>query len=249
MSLIRKSRAGIAARLTATVLTGVLSTTSVPAAGDGEMQSEYMAKPFPLTADPDAAQWKNVAGVETSHDRYGKEVPGARTEIRSRWTRRDLYFLFISQYQTQHLKGQPSKRKETWGLWEYDVVEVFIGWNALKPRQYKEFEVSPEEDWVDLDCDRDRKGTEVDWRWDSGFRARSRLDADRKIWYCGMAIPWKAIDQRQPREGNQLRLNLYRIEGAPPNRKYLAWRPVNAPSFHTPEAFGQIRLVKSPAKR
>ncbi|MEO7649689.1 MAG: carbohydrate-binding family 9-like protein, partial [Bryobacteraceae bacterium] len=244
MSLNRKPRAGVAARLTASVLTGVLSTASGQSPEAGEMHSEYIAKPFPLTADPEAAAWKGAAGIVTSHDRYGKEIPGARTEIRSRWTRRDLCFLFISQYQTQHLKGQPSKTKETWALWEYDVVEVFIGWNALKPSQYKEFEVSPQEEWVDLDCDRDRKGTEVDWRWDSGFRARSRVDERQKIWYCEMAIPWKSIDERRPTEGNQLRLNLYRIEGAPPNRKYLTWRPVNAESFHTPEAFGQIRLMK-----
>ena len=109
--------------------------------------------------------------------------------------------------------------------------------------------MSPQDEWVDLDVDRDRKDLEIDWRWDSGFRARSRVDGQRKIWYCEMAIPWRSIDERRPKEGNQLRLNLYRIEGAPPDRKYLAWQPVNSQSFHTPEAFGQIKLVTTRAKR
>jgi hypothetical protein len=58
-----------------------------------------------------------------------------------------------------------------------------------------------------------------------------------------MRIPWTAIDPRPPAAGNELRLNLYRVEGAPPARKFIAWRPVNSDSFHTPEAFGTLRLV------
>ena len=59
-----------------------------------------------------------------------------------------------------------------------------------------------------------------------------------------MRIPWKAIDSAPPSPGHELRVNLYRIEGAPPNRIFLAWRPVDSDSFHTPEKFGLLRLVE-----
>jgi hypothetical protein len=223
----------------------LLGAAVLTAADDAEMRSEYSAKSYPLSADPESPFWKDAPKVVFTTDRYGKPVPGSRTEVRSRWTGRDLCFLFVSEYQTQWLKKQPSKVKETWGLWEYDVVELFIGWNFDKPRQYKEFEVSPQGEWVDLDCDKDHKDLEVDWRWDSNFRSVNKVDEQRKIWISEWAVPWKAIDERKPAAGNRLRLNLYRIEGGPENRKYMAWRPVNAPSFHTPEAFGQMILVKS----
>jgi hypothetical protein len=45
-----------------------------------------------------------------------------------------------------------------------------------------------------------------------------------------------------PENGRRLRVNFYRIEGPPPDRTYLNWQPVNNQTFHTPEAFGWMRL-------
>ena len=129
--------------------------------------------------------------------------------------------------------------------WDFDVAEVFIGHDFSNINLYKEFEVSPQAEWVDLDVDHAKKEQSVDWKWNSGFRFRTRIDKERKMWFCEMQIPWKSIEARPVRAGNELRLNLYRIEGGPPSRKYLAWRPVNNDSFHTPEAFGKLRLVDS----
>jgi hypothetical protein len=112
--------------------------------------------------------------------------------------------------------------------------------------RYKEFEISPQGEWVDLDVDRERPGEEIDWEWDAvGMEWLTRVDDTAKLWYCAMRIPWKAIaPDAAPRPGREYRLNLYRIEGADPNRKFIAWRPVNAPSFHTPSAFGMLRLAE-----
>ena len=46
-------------------------------------------------------------------DRYGKVVPGHRTEVRSRWTPRNLYLLFISRYEELNLKPNPSTSADT----------------------------------------------------------------------------------------------------------------------------------------
>ena len=200
----------------------------------------------PLTSDPAAAFWSKATSVVTSHDRYGQPVAGARTEIRGLWSRRYLYLLFGSQFEKLKLKTNPSARKETWGLWDYDVVEVFIGSDLGQIDRYKEFEISPQNEWVDLDVDRGRKGKEVDWEWDAGMEWSARVDQSAKVWYCAMRIPWKAIAPASPavRAGREFRLNLYRIEGEEPNRKYIAWRPVHSPSFHTPSAFGRLKLAE-----
>ena len=197
-----------------------------------------------LTADPNQPAWKTVQGVVTSHDPYGKPVPNARTEIRSLWTDRYLYFFFISQYERMYLKTPPTPEKETWGIWDYDVVEVFIGHDAKRIHLYKEFEVSPQGEWVDLDVDKTRKPNMVDWTWNSGFEFKTRVDEKNKVWFCEMRIPWKSIDPRTPAAGNELRLNLYRIEGGPSNRRFIVWSPIHNASYHTPEGFGTLRLTK-----
>jgi hypothetical protein len=221
-----------------------LLAAAICAAADSDpMLTWRAAADFALTANPEAAEWKNVQGVVAAADRYGKPLPEARTDIRSRWTDQYLYFLFVSKFETRHPRPNPTSAKEAWGLWDYDVVEVFIGDDLNNINTYKEFEISPDGEFIDLDVNRDRKGKEVDWLWNSGVEYKTKIDDDRKVWVCEMRIPWKSIDRRKPVADNQLRLNLYRIEGAPPNRKYIAWRPVGNPSFHTPEKFGRLRLV------
>lgn len=172
----------------------------------------------------------------------GNDVPGHRTEIRSRWTRDNLYFLFICPYQELYLKPGPVADKETNRLWNYDVAEVFIGWDFQNIRRYKEFELSPQGEWVDLDIDRDHPLPEGGWLWNSGFEVMARIDRAAKIWYGVMRIPWKSIDERRPQPGNQLRVNFYRMQGPPPQRKMVAWQPTHSRTYHVPESFGTLRL-------
>ncbi len=204
--------------------------------------SRYSKADFPLTANASAAQWKNIEGVFADKGPRGEPVLGYRTEIRSRWTDRNLYFLFICPYDTLHLHPRPSTKRETNKLWEYDVAEVFIGADFDHIRRYKEFEVSPRGEWVDLDIDRDSPKPEGGWRWNSGFQVKARVDRRNKVWYAEMRIPFDKIGARPPREGLEMRINLYRIQGAPPNRRLIAWRPTGANNFHVPEAFGRLVL-------
>lgn len=210
----------------------------------GVFSSFYAAADFELTADPDAPPWKAIPGVIADRDRYGNPVPGHRTEIRSRWTEKNLYLLYICPYEELYLKPNPVTEKETNRLWEYDVAEAFIGWDFQNIRRYKEFEVSPQGEWVDLDIDRDQPKPEGGWLWNSGFQVKARIDEKAKVWYAEMKIPFASIDPRPPREGNELRINLYRAQGPPASRKLICWRPVHSQSFHTPEAFGKMVLKR-----
>jgi hypothetical protein len=211
--------------------------------GPGVIVSKYVKSDFQLTANPAAKPWKKIAGVIAANDVNGKPVPGHRTEIRSRWNRRNLYFLFICPYEQLYLKPGPfTTTAETNGLWDWDVAEVFIGWDLNNIGQYKEFEISPRGEWVDLDIDRSKPRSAVNWQWNSGFEVRTRLDEARKIWYGEMKIPLGQIDTRPPKPGLEFRINLYRIQGPPPGRKFIAWQPTYSPSYHTPAAFGRLRL-------
>jgi len=201
----------------------------------------HAVKDVPLTADPNSAFWKSAKPIYATGDTMGKNVPGHGTEIRSRWTADNVYFLFICPYQELYPKPDPVTDKETNKLWNYDVAEVFVGWDYKNIHRYKEFEVSPQGEWVDLDIDRDHPLPEGGWLWNSGFKVQTRIDRDAKIWYGEMQIPWKSIDERAPQPGNELRVNFYRMQG-PPQRKMIAWQPTHSSTYHVPEAFGTLKL-------
>src|SRR5256885_371420 len=77
-----------------------------------------------LTAEPSSSFWRGTRAVNAARDTYGKPLPRYRTEIRSRWTKDNLYFLFICPYEKLHLKPDPHPKAETFQLWDWDVAEV-----------------------------------------------------------------------------------------------------------------------------
>ncbi len=209
--------------------------------GTGRMISHYSKSDFPLTADPNAAQWKNIQPVMMENDARGKPVPGHRTEVRSRWTAKNFYVLYTCPYEELYLHPNPTQTEKTNQLWEYDVAEIFIGTDLKDIRHYTEYEVSPQGEWIDLDINRNTDPPSHDWQWKSGFQVKARIDRDRKIWYAEMQIPFTALSIAKPAKGAQMRVNLYRVQGPPP-RKDLAWQPTNSQTFHVPEAFGLLTL-------
>src|SRR5579864_6439545 len=131
--------------------------------------SHHAGADFDLTADPNSKAWKGARGVFADKGPRGEAAPNHRTEIRSRWTDGNLYFLFICPYEALHLKPDPLTNAETNHLWDWDVAEVFIGSDFQHIRQYQEFEVSPQGEWVDLDINRDFVQADGGIGWNSGF--------------------------------------------------------------------------------
>ncbi len=205
--------------------------------------ASFIDRESPPNTDPGSTFWSGSSRVIAEGDFYGRPIPGHRTEILLRWTLQNLYLLFVCPYRELNLKPNPNLTTETYGLWNWDVAEVFIGDDFNNIRRYKEFEVSPRGEWVDLDVNLDNPPHEAGWVWQSGCEVAARIDAARRIWYGFMRIPWSSIDNRQPAAGNELRINFYRCQGSDPDRKYITWRPVRRESFHTPEAFGILRLA------
>jgi hypothetical protein len=222
-----------------------LAAATLSADGPGRIESQYIPRDVELTADPNAPHWRKAKAVIAANDSLGKPTPNHQTEIRSLWTEDNLYFLFTAPYEELHLKPGPSTTAETNKLWEWDVAEVFIGADFKNPRVYKEFQVSPQSEWVDLHIDRDKPWPEGGWKWNAdGYKVLARVDGDKKVWYGEMRIPIASVDPRPPKAGNEMRINFYRIQGPPPDRRGIAWQPTRARSYHVPEAFGRIVLTR-----
>jgi hypothetical protein len=207
-------------------------------------RSIYSSKDVTLSTDPRTAFWRGAAPVIADRDTEGQVVVNHRTEIRSRWTNDSLYLLFVCPYEELYLKPNPNIKEETYELWNWDVAEVFLGSNFKDIRRYKEFEISPQGEWIDLDVDLSLPHHEVGWTWNSGFAVSAKIDRKRKIWYGAMRIPFASIISQAPTEGTILRANLFRSQGPPNHRKEIAWKPPLSSTFHTPERFGRLELTK-----
>jgi hypothetical protein len=223
-------------------MTGAANAQRVNA---GAFKSVYAAEDVSLATNPQSVFWRGALPVYAEVNAHGEAVPLYRTEVRSRWTKDNLYLLYVCPYEDLYLKPAPNTAKETNKLWNWDVAELFIGSNFQNIRRYKEFEVSPQGEWIDLDINLDLPNHEVGWTWNSGVQVVARIDRKAKIWYGAMRIPFAALDRREPAAGSVFRANLFRSQGPPESQKSVAWKAPMSDTFHTPERFGQLELVKS----
>ena len=217
-------------------LTGVQAQAGV--------QSEFAAHDAALDTNPSAMFWRGGHPIYAESDKTGKPVPEYRTEIVSRWTKDAIYFLFACPYKRLYLKPAPNVKDETYELWNWNVAEVFIGSDFSDIKKYKEFEVSPHNEWVDLDIDLNSPHHEDGWKWNSGFEHVTRIDVKKHVWYVAMRIPFKSLTPKPVEAGTTFRINFYRTEAGPKDTREIMWQPVMGPSFHVPERFGLLRLAK-----
>jgi hypothetical protein len=185
----------------------------------------------------------------------GKPQSANAFDFRMLWTPAYLYIHFTCPYDALTLKSDPDTKNETNQLWNWDVTEVFVGADYNAIHQYREYQVSPQGEWVDLDIDRrNPKGT-AGVKWNSGFEVAAKIDSAKKIWYGAMKIPASSILNGVPsapaqnQDGLKLRLNVYRLAGKGPVNgigpsRSIVWKPLGSPSHHTPEKFGEAVLVK-----
>ena len=212
-------------------------------AGENVVESVQATTDVVLRTDPTSAFWKAARPAYLERDKQGKITSRFRSEVRARWTKRNLYFLFSCPYDELNLKPSPTATQETNELWNWDVAEVFISSDFNDIKHYQEFEVSPQGEWIDLDVDLRKPHHEDGWIWNSGFTVTARTDARKHRWYAAMRIPLAAIDKRSPTAGMEFRLNLFVSEGPPANHHAIAWQPPMSSTFHVPERFGALRLI------
>jgi hypothetical protein len=226
------------------LLTFLLSGTA-PTAEPAVIESVQAQQDVSLTLDPAAKFWSASSRIFMDKDPHGNILPRYRTEVRTRWTAKNLYFLFVCPYEQLNLKPSPDTQRETNQLWNWDVAEVFLGSDFQDVQRYKEFEISPQGEWIDLDINLHKPHHEEGWTWNSGFEVMARINPATHIWYGAMRIPWSVIDSRPAAVGSTLRINLFRSQGPPSRSHEVTWQPPMSDTFHTPERFGLIRLVSS----
>lgn len=209
---------------------------------DGVVTAGFAKRDPGFDMNPKSAFWAKAEVAKFDKGPRGEAHAQPPTEVRVKWTKQNLYVLYVAPYEKMYLTTNPQTKKDTDKLWDYDVVELFIGDDFDNIQRYKEYEVSPQNEWVDLDIRKDEK--KFDQKWDSGMQSATRIDKENKIWYCVMRVPWKSITKKPVEAGAKYRVNFYRIEDGPKDRKFFAWREVGSPSYHTPEKFGVLELVQ-----
>ena len=223
----------------------VFTNMNVTNGNDAVFESIRAAQDIAPSADPSIPFWRAAHPVYAERGRMGELRNRYRTEVRSRWTEKNLYFLFICPYEELNLKPSPNVSSETNGLWQWDVAEVFIGSDFQNIRRYKEFEVSPQGEWVDLDIDLAKPHHEDGWTWNSGITVAARIDATAKVWYGAMRIPFSSLQNHPPASADTFRINLFQSQGSGPNHTQQVWQPTMSNTFHVPEKFGLLRLIES----
>ena len=201
-----------------------------------------------LSLAPNSSIWKHAAS-ESMYKDCSRQIdyPHLKSEIRAFWTDTDLYLLFRCPYTVLNLFLPASHSGPRVGLWDRDVVEMFLGDDWTNIRHYREFEIAPTGDWIDLAIDLDHKSYDHNWR--SGWQTMARIDEANKVWYAAARIPLSAVSAKPVQDGTKWRMNLYRIDGlgADPQRHFLCWQPTcvqNRDPNHVPEHFGTLVFTK-----
>src|SRR5215472_5328410 len=143
--------------------------------------------PEPCDAEglPAPASWERAFSLRFNADWQGKNPDAAReTEVRLLWTPEILFLRFRARYRSITVFSDSEANGRRDQLWDRDVAEAFLQPDRSNSRRYKEFEVSPNGFWIDLDI---APGEKRDLH--SELRRRVTLDETRKTWAAELAIP------------------------------------------------------------
>jgi len=198
-----------------------------------------VAHEISLDARHPAAEWQTAKGVSFCEDWQGKNADtGRQTQVRLLWTPKTLYLRFECRYRELSVfeGSDASGRRDQ--LWDRDVAETFLQPDPSRPRYYREFEVSPNGMWIDLDIFPGGLRN-----LESGMERSVWLDREHHTWSAELAIPMRALTAHFD-PAPIWRVNFFRVEGLREPRFYSAWQATNtpAPNFHVPEAFGKLRF-------
>lgn len=213
-----------------------------------QIRSRFSTENFAPDGDLKKKVWQAAEWAQFDHDMSGRiAYPEALTKVASFWTATSVCFAFWCKYSTLNIYEGEDPTKERWELWNRDVAEVFINPQPERVNHYYEFEVAPNNQWIDLEIDKE-KDPFADATWDSHFEHATQVDPQKHVWTCEMRIPVNAITNRDAiRRNTEWRINFFRADGPGDDseRRFLAWSTIlEGKSFHVPTRFGIIRFVK-----
>jgi acetolactate synthase-1/2/3 large subunit len=209
--------------------------------------AERILEDFEPDGDPSKKVWSGPPRIafESSYN-PALTYPEIRTEVAVGWSSSHIYFAFWCKYTELNIYEGEDPSEQRWELWDRDVAEVFINPFPEVITKYWEFEVAPNNQWIDLEIDLEKKPFH-DAGWSSGFEHKTSIDEGNKTWFCEMKIPAAAFGLDTIEPGGTWRVNFYRCDGPGDDsvRRFLAWSPTYNENFHVPESFGQLVFVDS----
>jgi alpha-galactosidase len=222
----------------------LMSKDNTPGAPSSEIVATFIDHDLKVQDSNLTTEWQNASPVTFSSDWQGKNAdPRRETQVRILWSRHYLYLRFECHYHELFVfeDSDPNGRRDH--LWDRDVAEAFLQPDPSRERFYREFEVSPNGMWVDLDI---FPGGLADLK--SGLQRSVVRDEKSQVWTAELAIPIASLTTNFD-PTTIWRANFYRVEGKMEPRAYLAWQPTNTPqpNFHVPNAFGKLRFARGPA--
>jgi alpha-galactosidase len=222
----------------------MMSQTTPPkcATAPSEIVASRVAGEISLNAGRPATAWQSAQPVVFCSNWRGQNPDEQReTQVRVLWSSQTLYLRFECRYRELFLFEDSDRDGRRDHLWDRDVAEAFLQPDPAREHYYREFEVSPNGMWIDLDI---FPGGLADLK--SGMKKSAFLDEKAHRWAAELAIPMRALTAHFDPKAIW-RANFYRVEGKKEPRAYLAWRPTGTPepNFHVPDAFGQLRFAES----
>ncbi len=210
--------------------------------------SQFASKDFVPDGRLNKPVWRGANWVKVERGAFDPVThPQSAMDVASRWTQKYVYFAFRCKYTTLNLYEAKDPSKDFWKLWDRDVVEIFLNPQPERLNHYYEFQVAPNNLWIDLEVDFSQKPALDDPQWNSGFEHATQIDEQNHTWTGELRIPVRAFGVTQLAANTEWRVNFYRADGLGDDnqRRFLAWSPVRpAHTFHTPVAFGLIRFAK-----
>jgi hypothetical protein len=212
-----------------------------------EAVATYSHDDFAPDGNLSKKEWKDAKWVEFDRDPSGKtENPSIKTRVATIWSDRYVYFAFSGRYESLNVYEGEDISKERWELWNRDVVEVFVNPRPERISHYYEFEVAPNNQWIDLEIEK-TKTPFNDAAWSSGFEHATKIDEKSHVWSTEMRIPLAALGVDKIQKGDVWRANFFRAagHGGDEKRVFLAWSAIpQGGTFHVPSRFGMLRFVK-----
>ena len=201
---------------------------------------------FDVNADLQKQVWKDAKWAEFDHDASGRyHYPDLRTGVASAWSDTYVYFAFSCRFDNLNVYESEDISKERWELWNRDVAEIFINPQPERITHYYEFEVAPNNQWIDLEIEK-TKSPFNDVSWNSQFSHATNVDSHKRIWTMEMRIPLGSMNVSALRAGSKWRVNFFRAagQGDDEHRKFLAWSIIpSGRTFHAPARFGTLEFV------
>jgi len=205
------------------------------------LQAHHLSEDFDLSGRLDHPAWERTPVTWLDQQSLSGEVRAeAATQVKALWSEHYLYVGFRAPFETLHVYDPPNMEGERIGLWERDVVEMFLGTEPEQAHRYKEFQVAPTGERLDLALELPHR----DFSWYSGWLTAVHVDETKGQWTTEMKIPITAVADAPgaPRPGPGIRwpVNFYRMDTS--RKGFMAWNPTRHGSFHRPERFGWLEF-------